>query len=127
MTPKKRSEKRQTTNPRCARFTPTDDAALQKRLEAIGCSFAAMVRHDSIGKPLPPTRIEKQLLERILAELGKIGSNVNQIAYRYNIIEGRPGGNIEGALDAALRELLEWRTAIMQALGAERNRKPKDK
>jgi hypothetical protein len=125
MTPKKRSEKRQTTRPRCGRFTPTDDAALQKRLDALGCSFAAMVRHDSIGKPLPRTMFEKQLLERLLAELGKIGSNVNQIAYRYNIIEGRPAGNIEGALDAALRELLEWRTAIMQALGAERNRKPK--
>ena len=32
----------------------------------------------------------------------------------------------EGALEAALNELLEWRMALMQALGYERNRKPHD-
>ena len=37
------------------------------------------------------------------------------------------GDRIEGALDAALRELFEWRTPLMQALGYERDRKPKDK
>ena len=68
--------------------------------------------------------VELQLLAKVLAELGKIGSNINQIAYRYNISEGRPEGNIEGALEAALRELLECRTALIQSLGLERPRKP---
>jgi hypothetical protein len=31
---------------------------------------------------------------------------------------------MEGGIDSALAELLEWRTALMQALGYERNRKP---
>jgi hypothetical protein len=34
---------------------------------------------------------------------------------------------MKGCIDATLAELLEWRTALMQALGHERNRKPKDK
>jgi hypothetical protein len=31
---------------------------------------------------------------------------------------------MEGRIQIALRELGEWRTALMQALGFERNRKP---
>ena len=34
---------------------------------------------------------------------------------------------MEGCIDANLAKLLEWRTALMQALGYERNRKLKDK
>jgi hypothetical protein len=34
--------------------------------------------------------------------------------------------NARAVLDEALRKLLEYRTAIMQALGAERRRKPTD-
>jgi hypothetical protein len=32
---------------------------------------------------------------------------------------------MEGSVDAAMNELLEWRLALMQALGYERNRKTK--
>jgi hypothetical protein len=56
-------------------------------------------------------------------DLGKIGSNINQIAYHLNA--GRPGDVVEGSIAASLRELDEWRTALMQAIGAERNRKQK--
>jgi hypothetical protein len=34
---------------------------------------------------------------------------------------------MEGRIDATFAEQLEWRTAQMQALGYERNCKPKDK
>ena len=63
-----------------------------------------------------------RLLAKVLAELGKIGSNINQIAYHLNA--GRPGDVTEGSIQAALTELLEWRTALMQSLGYERNRRP---
>ena len=33
---------------------------------------------------------------------------------------------MEGGIESALRELDEWRTALMQAIGAERNRKARD-
>jgi hypothetical protein len=32
---------------------------------------------------------------------------------------------MEGSIAVALRELDEWRTGLMQAIGAERNRKQK--
>jgi hypothetical protein len=77
--------------------------------------------------PLPPRRrpsVDTQLLAKVLAELGKIGSNINQIAYHLNA--GRPGDVMDGAIEAALNELVEWRAALMQALGAERRRKTRD-
>jgi hypothetical protein len=33
---------------------------------------------------------------------------------------------MEGGIESSLRELDEWRTALMQAIGAERSRKTKD-
>ena len=124
MTGKKpRSEKGQRTVLRPARFTPAEAAQFDKKAEPYG-GASAYIRFLALEKPLPRSKVELQLLAKVLAELGKIGSNINQIAYRYNISEGRPEGNIEGALEAALRELLEWRTALMQSLGLERPRKP---
>jgi len=48
--------------------------------------------------------------------------HINQIAH--HLKAGRPGDVMEGRIQIALRELGEWRTALMQALGFERNRKP---
>ena len=100
----------------------------QKLCADAGLSIGAYLRTLAFGKPGPRAvrrpPIERKELARLLGHLGKIGSNINQIAHRYNITEGRPSGNIEGALETALNELLEWRMALMQALGYERNRKP---
>jgi hypothetical protein len=74
------------------------------------------------GAALPSTR---NCWQRCWPELGKIGSNINQIAYHLNA--GRPGDVTEGSIQAAITELLEWRTALMQSLGYERNRKPPEK
>jgi hypothetical protein len=119
---KPRSEKRKATVLRPARFTPAEAAEFDEKAEAYG-GASAYIRYLALEKPLPHTKVEVQLLAKVLAELGKIGSNINQIAYRYNISEGRPEGPIEGALEAALTELLEWRSALMQAIGAERRKK----
>jgi hypothetical protein len=123
MTGKKRSEKRLRTVLRPARFTPEEAARFDAKAAPYG-GASAFIRYVALDKPLPRSKVEMQQLAKVLAELGKIGSNINQIAYRYNITEGRPSGNIEGALEAALTELLEWRMALMQAIGAERSRKP---
>ena len=39
---------------------------------------------------------------------------------------GRGSDNLDLAMESALGELLEWRTVLMQALGYERSRKPRD-
>ena len=122
MTGKKRSEKRQRTVLRPARFTPEEAARFDAKAKPYG-GASAFIRYIALDHPLPRSKVEVQLLSQV-AEMGKIGSNINQIAHRYNMAEGRPSGNIEGALETALNELLEWRMALMQALGYERNRKP---
>jgi hypothetical protein len=53
----------------------------------------------------------------VLAALGKIGSNVNQLAKQANM--GRQDLDIE-ELKMALRDLAELRLACLQALGYER-------
>jgi hypothetical protein len=134
---KKRSEKRKATEIRRARFTPEEAAEFDKRSLAFG-GDSAFIRNRTIGGALPPRATDRAEIIRVRSELaklraefGKIGSNVNQIAHRYNVSEGRPTGNIEGALAAALEELDqairtldELRLANLQAIGFERKHKP---
>ena len=121
MTGKKRSENRRRTVLRPARFTPEEAARFDAKAKPYG-GASAFIRYIALEKPLPRSKVEVQLLSRVLAELGKIGSNINQIAYHLNA--GRPGDVKEGIIEESLRELLEWRMALMQSLGLERPRKP---
>jgi hypothetical protein len=124
------SQKRKVTKRIVINCTPEQHAKVTAKTGAAGLSPSALCLKVLLDTPLPARRrpvADAALLSKMLAELGKIGSNINQIAYRYNISEGRPDGPIEGALEAALRELLEWRTVLMQALGLEHPRKPPKK
>ena len=119
------SQKRKVTARIAVNCTPAQKAAIMAKIDATGLSPSAMCLAVLLDVPLPPRRrpsVDTVLLAKVLAELGKIGSNINQIAYHLNA--GRPGDVTEGSIEAALRDLLEWRTALMQALGYERNRKP---
>jgi len=122
------SQKRKTTARIAINCTPAQKAEIMKKIDATGLSPSAMCLAVLLDVPLPARRrpsVDTQLLAKVLAELGKIGSNINQIAYHLNA--GRPGDVTEGSIQAALTELLEWRTALMQSLGYERNRKPPEK
>jgi hypothetical protein len=103
-------------------LTPEEDATVQRKMAAAGVTMSELIRLALFGYKPPRRQDETAALSRLSREIGKIGSNINQIAYHLNA--GRPGDTIEGSLDAALRELLEWRTAVMHALGEERKRKP---
>ena len=120
------SNKRKRTKFVIARLSDEEHAAISALADKSGLSPGALIRqtllhiapHTSMRRP----SVDTKLLAKVLAELGKIGSNINQIAYHLNA--GRPGDVMEGSIEAALNELLEWRMALMQALGYERNRKP---
>jgi Bacterial mobilisation protein (MobC) len=128
-----RSEKRQTTKPRCGRFTPEDDRAVAERLKALGCSFAAMVKHDSLGKPLPRKAAGGEILARLLTEYGKLrgelgkqGSNLNQLTHYANmdrVLENAIAAAV-AEVEQGIRTLDELRLVTLQAMGRERNRKP---
>ena len=118
------SQRRKVTARIAVNCTPVQKAAILKKVEVTGLSPSAMCLAVLLDVPLPARRhpsVDAVLLAKVLAELGKIGSNINQIAYHLNA--GRPGDVIEGSIEAALTELLEWRTALMQSLGYERKHK----
>jgi hypothetical protein len=120
------SQKRKVTARIAVNCTPAQKTAIMEKIDATGLSPSAMCLAVLLDVPLPKRRrptVNTKLLGRVLAELGKIGSNINQIAYHLNA--GRPGDVLDGSIEAALRELLEWRTALLHAIGEERNRKPK--
>ena len=138
MTGKKRSEKRKTPAIRKARFTPEEAA----RFDALAAEYggaSAFIRNRTLNAPVPRHKVDKGAvsrlrmeLARVRAELGKSGSNLNQIAYHLNA--GRPGDVQYGALEAAIAEheqairtLEELRLACLQAMGFERDRKPPKK
>ena len=119
------SQKRKVTARIAVNCTPAQKTAIMQKVDATGLSPSAMCLAVLLDVPLPKRRrpsVDATLLAKVLAELGKIGSNINQIAYHLNA--GRPGDVMNGSIEAALRELLEWRTALMQSLGYERNQKP---
>ena len=121
-TKKTKSETRQRQAAIRLRVTDDERAAIESRAERAGLTVAGYLRAVVFGKDTPQPRaarratIEAATLQRLLAELGKIGSNLNQIARRLN--QGKDDipapifAELAAELRAALRELL-------QALGKE--------
>ena len=114
------SENRQRNLIFTVRFSPEEAAAVRRIAEKHGQSVAAILRSSLLHVRTRPSRIDLQAVARLLGQLGKIGSNINQIAYHLNA--GRPGDRIEGSLEEALRDLGELRIVCLQALGKEPRR-----
>lgn len=114
------SETRQRSHMFTFRLSPAEADAIRRKAEDHGHSVAALLRTSLLHVRLQPNRLDRREVARVLAELGKIGSNVNQIAYHLNA--GRPAARIENALDLALRDLAELRIACLQAIGMEPRR-----
>jgi hypothetical protein len=117
-----KSPKRRRSVLRQTWLTPEEDALIEKQRIAAGVSRSEYIRIALFRYRPPATKIQTHALSHLSGEIGKIGSNINQIAYHLNA--GRPGDRIEGLLEDSLRALHEWQGALMQALGHQRNRKP---
>jgi Mobilization protein NikA len=102
------------------RLSPQEADTIRHKAAEHGHSVAALVRSSLLHMRLPHSRIDRQHVARVLAELGKIGSNVNQIAFHLNA--GRPPERVHNALELALRDLAELRLACLQAIGMEPRR-----
>jgi len=115
------SQKRQ-RGKRVILFTDeAERAEIEARAERSGLSVSGFLRASVFGKDArqpsaakrPP--VEKETLLRLLAELGKVGSNINQIARRVNQDKG-----FDAPIFATLyAELKAVNQAILQALGKE--------
>lgn len=103
------------------RVDETEFAALQAAAQAARLPLGSYSR--KILLDAPPARVrrrpspEMSALAKLLGELGKIGSNLNQIAYWHNA--GKVEGVSPGELRFALMALLALRDDIIAALRPE--------
>jgi hypothetical protein len=102
------------------RCTVTEHAAITEKATQSGLAVGAYLRSQALGTPGPRAvrkpPVERRELARLLGWLGKLGSNVNQIAYGFNRDRVLPGFP---ELLAIRREVGEMRAALMKALGRD--------
>ena len=100
------------------RCTQDERAAIKTAAERAGLSVGAFLRSLALGDAGPRAvrrpPIERKELARLLGELGKIGSNVNQLARGFNQTGVLPGFP---EILAIQRDIREMRAALMKALG----------
>jgi len=100
------------------RCTEPEHAAIAERATQAGLSVGAYLRRLALGSAGPRAvhkpPAERKELARLLGWLGKLGSNVNQLAYAFN-----RDGKIPGFPEwlAIRREVAEMRAAVLKALG----------
>ncbi len=100
------------------RCTATERTTIDETAAQAGLSVGAYLRALALGKPGPRARrrppIEREKLAQLLGHLGKIGSNINQLAHAYN---GK--GRVPALAELAVikEEIAHIRSAIMTALG----------
>jgi hypothetical protein len=119
------SEKRRRSKTYSLRLDPAEQERAAALRDRAGLPLSALLRRALFDTPLPraarrPT-INHQAVARLLGELGKIGTNINQLAKHANA-----GRYQQDSIELALRDLMELRTACMQALGREPDRSPPD-
>nr|WP_010890038.1 plasmid mobilization relaxosome protein MobC [Acidithiobacillus ferrooxidans]CAA65682.1 unnamed protein product [Acidithiobacillus ferrooxidans] len=113
------SETRQRQAALRIRLTAAEHATITAASERAGLSLAGYARSQLLSAPpvrqarRPP--VERAELARLLAELGKIGSNVNQIAHALN----GGGDAVPSDLASVQADIAAIRAAIMLALGRE--------
>jgi hypothetical protein len=100
------------------RCTETEHTKMTEAAQKAGLSVGAFLRALACDGPglraarRPP--IERQELARLLGHIGKLGSNVNQLAYAANAAGDLPGAR---DLEEMATEIREMRDAVMKALG----------
>ena len=102
------------------RFTPGQFEQLDRKASDAGMSVGAFARTVLLGDAGPRAvkrpPVQKAELARLLGELGKVGSNINQIARAFNQHHVSPTVT---ELSGIKSDLVAMRAAIMQALGRE--------
>lgn len=103
------------------RLTQEEHDALHSLCDDYGLSIGELVRVQCLDQPMPRRRVRRaapdvQAVARVLGELSKIGSNMNQIAKHLN-----SGKTVElKEIQRAMTDILSIRDACMKALGHER-------
>jgi hypothetical protein len=112
------SEKRKKTRLVTSRYDAEEFAELEEAASRSGFTLASYQRIQSLSKPKTrSTRrapIERELLAKVLGQLGKIGSNLNQIARDAHL-----GREVQAEVVAELPFLRAVVPMLIKALGRE--------
>jgi len=115
------TENRKKTIPVTTRYDADELKELDEAASRAGLTRASYQRVQSLSKPKTrSTRrapIEREILAKVLGQLGRIGSNLNQIARSIN--RGRDTFD-DGEIFAAVAELRALVPAITSALGGKK-------
>ena len=99
------------------RVTSADRARLDDAAERAGMTVSAFLLHRALATPAPRAArrpsVDRVELARVLAALGRYGSNLNQLAHLANSGEIPPLDELTAACAVAM----EMRDALMRALG----------
>ncbi len=110
------SENRRKSFPVTTRYSPEEYAELEDAASQHGLTRASYQRVQSLAKPKTrSTRrapIERELLAKVVGQLGKIGSNLNQIAHAANMEI-----TLRSELGSALAELRALLPVLRNAMG----------
>lgn len=112
------SNTRQRTSSVLIRLTPEERAEVEEAASRAGLTVASYGRRQMLGSTPPRSvkrpPIEREAAARLLAALGKIGSNLNQIARSVNT-----GIANENTLHDALQEADLLKQVIRKAIGRQ--------
>ena len=110
------SETRKKSIPVTSRYDEAEFAELDAAASRAGLTRASFQRVQSLAAPKTrSTRrapIERETLAKLLGQLGKIGSNLNQIAHAANLNETQ-----SREIDVTVAELRGLLSPILEALG----------
>ncbi len=102
------------------RCTAEERAAIKAAADKAGLSVGALLRALALGDAGPRAvrrpPVERKELARLLGHLGKVGSNLNQLAHAFNR-DGRVPGVVE--LNGIRGHVVEMRDALIKALGRD--------
>ncbi len=100
------------------RCTNEERVAIKAAADQAGLSVGAFLRASALGDAGPRAvrrpPVERKELARLLGHLGKVGSNINQLAHAFNSTRRIPGS---AELEAVRQQIGEMRDALMKALG----------
>lgn len=115
------SETRQRQKMLTIRLSENEHRMLRERADMIGLSLGGYARKMALGKPGPRSKRQptapRDELRRLKGELGRIGNNINQIAYCLNSGDTP----LPNELEAAIAELEQINGLIRHALGFRDN------
>jgi Bacterial mobilisation protein (MobC) len=116
--PRRGTETRKKSYLVTSRYDAEEFAELEEAASRAGLTRASYQRVQSLSKPKTrSTRrapVERELLAKVLGQLGKIGGNINQIAHHAHL-----GREVEAEVVAALALVRGFAPMLLSALGFE--------